>query len=302
MRKIQTLSGSAAAVVITGTCLLASFSVAHAQSLTVSDTTVSVVSLRSNSGAADWRALGGNPKVQNLVAYAQQQLGSPVTPQPNAGFSTDAVLRYARPGANTDLATRVTIIPLAGKVNTRTGPSAVLMVGTYTATPDLVVPRLLIRRDANDWTVTEYSFRRDNRVMEMAAVHGDCLLRSSLKIVEQRNGRAHSSLRAAMNQSVSARNDLGTQLRQVYDARSRSVGQGELLLATGLISAANIEEEYDAGYISGTLDRNFKPERRDNPLVAKSKEYAKEVMKDMLKQVGKKIWSAIAAYFGFGFG
>jgi hypothetical protein len=76
------------------------------------------------------------------------------------------------------------------------------------------------------------------------------------------------------------------------------VGQRDLTLYSGILVSSNLEEEFDAGYISGTLDQNFKPDRNDSWIVAEAKKLAKEVIKDLLKQAGKALWSIIAGWLG----
>lgn len=260
--------------------------VARSQQLQAGDTTVGVVGGRSWSNAqAEWdRLLRDNSKVRHLLGFAEREFGGRVVPTPAAGFQTDVVLRYAKGGVTTDLGVRTVVVPLVSNEPRLPLGSAALEISYYHNTQGLIVPRLLIRRNPSEWHATEYAFRKDGRITEMAARFGDCLFRSSLKIVEQKNPAAHKSLRAA-----------------ILDLRSPTIGQSELLLASGVISASNVEEEYEAGYVSGTLDHNFKPDRRDNPVVAQAKALAKELLKDFLKYFGGKLWKKISDLFDFDF-
>lgn len=273
---------------------------ASAQSLQIGDTTAAITRAASANGAPrEWDTLRRNPKVQNLAVFAQGQLGAPLSPVPTAGFTTDSTLRYIRNGVAADLAVRTFVVPLVGNSPRMPGATAVLLVSYYVSTPQLVIPRLLIRPNAAGWHATEYAFRKDGRIWEMAARHGDCLFRSALQVLEQKNGVVHRSLRAVLDQTARPGVHLVDGLRAVMDVRSRPVGQGEMLLCTGILTASNVEEEYDSGYIEGSINGSFAPDRRDSPLVAGIKDLARNVLKDLLKQVGRRLWSIFAGLFGF---
>lgn len=274
---------------------------ASAQSLTVNTTTISLVRAVSSSNATSvYNSVRSNPKVVQLLAKASAEVGVPVSANPGLGFNTEYTVRYSRGGVNSDLAVRTTFVPLTTPVMRPV--TTVLMLSSYVSSPQLVVPRLLVRRNAREWHAVEFAYRKDGRIWEMAATHGDCLFRSSLRVVEQKNGPAHSSLRSVLNSTAQTGRHLFDGLRAIYDVRGLPVGQGELLLTTGIFTANNFEEEYDAGYVSGTLDQNFKPDRRDNPIVAAIKQLAKDAMKELLEELRGALIKGLKALFGFGAG
>lgn len=282
-------------------CSLASSHPCAGQQIQAGDTSIQLIAGRSSSNTQiEWDSvLRNNAKVRQMVAYAEGQFGGRVVPTPVAGFQTDITLRYSKGSNSTDLGVRTILIPLVTSGTRIPGGSAVLEACYYVNTPELLVPRLLIRVKANDWNATEYAFRKDGRVTEMSARFGDCLFRSSLKIIEERNGPAHRSLRSVLDRTAQPGRSLLDGMRAILDLREPSVGQRDLLLATGVICASNVEEEYADGYISGTLDRNFKPERGDSQIILQGKVLAKQVLKDLLKAFGAKLWNAIATLIGF---
>jgi len=269
---------------------------AVAQSIQLDTTTISLVRVQSGSATSDWASVAGNPKIANMVAFAQQQLGTRLTPDTRKGFTTRSRVRYSRGGVNSDMDARITIIPLTG--TSRSGGSAALMIGKYDSTPSLVIPRLLLRRNPSDPHAEEYAFRLDNRVTLMTANFGDCLFRSSLKILEQKNAPAHNALRATLTNTARPGIALSEGLRAVYDVRSAPVAQPELVLISTLMTSANVEEEYAAGYISGTLEQSFKPDRRDSFIKKQIKELAKSVLSELRKSIASALRKALLAYFG----
>lgn len=271
--------------------------------LVVGDTTISADSIVTRSGwvtNSEWAAMASNPKVVNLIAKANSLFGATLRADPARGFTTSLTVRYTKGGFTAPSGARITIVPLIG-VPTRgnRGASAAIMIATYVDTPALVIPRLLVRSDPKNWHVTEFSFHREGRVMEMAAKHGDCLVRSSLKILEQRNTSAHNALRAALNATTGNGRHVIDGLRRVYDVNQSPVGQPELILTTAVMTSTNAEEEYDAGYISGTLDQSFKPAAGDSWWKEQAKKLLNEIKKALLNELGKILKKTICSLFGF---
>jgi hypothetical protein len=274
---------------------------AFGQSVQIGNTTAALRSIRSGNGgivASEWAAFANQPKTRALLNWATAELRCIPVPVPQEGFTTTEFLRFTRAGAPVpaDMEVRQTILPVRCSSSRYSRATVALLLNRYTSTPSLAYPRLLVRFGNNGYMVEEYSLRKDNRVTKMTCKFGDCVFRTSLRILEQRNGPAYRSLMRVFE--ASAQEHVFNTLRRLYDVRMPPVGQRDLTLYSGILVSSNLEEEFDAGYISGTLDQNFKPDRNDSWIVAEAKKLAKEVIKDLLKQAGKALWSIIAGWLG----
>lgn len=275
---------------ITAACLTAGLAVApsHAQSLKVDTTTVSVESITSSNGAGAFNSMKSNPKVTALVAKANAVLGGTFTPDPSKGFSTKVKTKFQRDSGVSMFDTELTFVPLKGTPS-KAGTSGVLAIYRYIDAPDLTFARLLVQAYPGDWSVQEFSMRRDGTVTEMSAKHGDCVFRSALMTLEQMQPDAHTSLRKVLNADAAAKKPLIEALRRVYDERAGSFGQKNLGLATTLYVAGNWEEEFDGGYVDGAINK-IKPEKRgDSKAVKEAKKLGKELLNQVLKRLKDQI-------------
>lgn len=274
---------------------------AFAQSVQIGNTTAALTSIRSDNGkivATEWAAFAKHQKTMALLNWAAAELGCTPVPVPQEGFTTTEFLRFNRAGApvSADFEVRQTVVPVRCNSLRYSGATAALILNRYVATPSLAYPRLLVRFGNNGYMVEEYSLRKDTRVTKMTCKFGDCVFRTSLRILEQRNGPVYRSLMNAFENS--AKEPVFNTLRRLYDVRTAPVGQKELALYSGILVSSNLEEEWDSGVITGTLDQNFKPERNDSWIVAEAKKQAKELIKDLLKEAGKVLWEAIKKWLG----
>lgn len=274
---------------------------APAQSDRISDVSVGLTShavLTGSTPRREHERMARTTKASQLVAFAAQELGSVGQRLDVAnGFTVTGNVRYTR-SVSVDHQVSLTFIPVVSSRNSRfPGASAVLMHARYHATPSLDYSRLLIRYGNNGAMVEEFSLRKDGRVTKMAAKHGDCLFRSSLRITQSRAPNAFTSLDATFQSG--ARETTIESLRRMYDTSRTAVGQRTLFLYSAILVSSNLEEEWNAAYIDGTLNETFKPLPNDSGLQRQIKEFAKELAKNLLKEAGKYLWKAIAAWLGF---
>jgi hypothetical protein len=296
---------TAGALPLIGLCLMLAACLprqANGQAVQIGDTTASLRTIHTETGrlvASEWTALANHPKTKTLLNWAAVQLRCTPVPLSQNGFTTTGQLRFLRAGAPvaTEQEVRQTIFPVRCVSLRYPKASVALLLNRYISTPGLSYPRLLVRYGNNDYMVEEYSLRRDGSVTQMTAKFGDCVFRTSLRILEQRNGNAYKSLMAVF--STSAQEPVFNTLKRLYDVRMTPVGQKDLVLYSGILVASNLEEEFDAGYISGTLDQSFKPERNDSWAVAEAKKLAKSILTDLLKKVGQALGSIILGWLGF---
>lgn len=291
----QLLSFSLLAIVLS----LSMIGKANAQSVVIGDTTVSLRSIRTETGnavASEWSAMANHPKTRSLLNWAAAELRCTPAVITKDGFMTTEQLRFSRTGApvSTDQNVRLTFIPVNCVSPRYPRTTVVLLLNRYVSAPELSYPRLLIRYGHNGSLISEYSMRRDGRVWLMTAKFGDCVFRSALRILEQRNGVVARSLNAVIeaNAAESAFNTL----KRLYDVRLSPIGQKELALYSGLMVSSNLEEEFEAGYISGTLDKSFKPERNDSWAVAQAKLLAKKILEDLAKKAASYIGTIILGW------
>ena len=276
---------------------------ARAQSVQIGDTTVAVRSLHTETGrlvASEWAALANHAKTRSLLTWATAELGCTPAPISQDGFTTTEMLRFTRTGSPvpTDQEVRQTIVPVRCVSPRYPKATAALLFNRYVSAPGLAYPRLLIRYGNNGYMVEEFSMRRDNKVTKMTCKFGDCVFRSGLGILEQRNGAVYRSL---MNVFANSANEpVFNTLRRLYDAQMPPVGQGELLHYSGILISTNLEEEFTEGYISGTLDQSFKPERNDSFLVQQAKLFAKDVLNELRKKAAGALADALCKLLGCG--
>lgn len=270
------------------------------QSVVISDTTATMTAIQgsSNDVAAEHNRLANSEKCRQLLAFAVKELGvtGSLGVDTANGFVVSSTVSFQRAGSTAvgTQQTKLTIIPLTGRFTRLPGASAAIMHFRYLSTPGLDYSRLFIRYPSNPGMIEEISFRKDRKIWTMAAKHGDCIFRSALKICENKNPTAFKSLNAVWSQS-SGQSVIST-LRQLYDPRSRSIGQGTLLLFSDLLIISNYEEEFQAGYIDGTIDQSFKPVANESALSKQIKQLIKDTLKSLLQQAGKKLWEGIFAW------
>ncbi len=142
--------------------------------------------------------------------------------------------------------------------------------------------------------VEEFSLRYNGIVTKMTCKFGDCVFRTGLLVLQQRNAIAYKSLMGVLN--ASGAEPVFNTLQRVYDARKPPVGQADLNLYSGVLVAGNYEEEFAAGYISGTLTDAFKPVRGESWLVQQAKQVLQSALKEILKKVGETLASWIAGW------
>lgn len=265
----------------------------------ISDVVVSTgVSTTSDGvGPTEWIRLQADPKVQQLIRLSQAKINLASVAKPNHGLVTTVNVSYTRAGITTTMPVRITIIPISGMSSN--GGTAALIIGRYMQT-EMIVPRLLVRTDPNNWTVTEYAFRLDGRLTQMTARFGDCVFRSALKILEQKVPQAHAALRQRLNNTAHFGTSLGDGLKGVYDARINGVGVSEMVLSTAVSVAGNLEEEYSGVYLSGAINRGFKVEVADPTWLKLSKELAKHIFFKMATGAAGSLWSWVISFLGFG--
>jgi len=261
---------------------------ANGQSVQIGDTSVSLRSIRTESGktaASEWSAMANHPKTRSLLNWAAGELRCTPAVISSDGFTTTEQLRFSRTGApvSTDQEVRQTIIPVRCVSPRYPKATVALLLNRYISAPGLSYPRLLIRYGNNGYMVEEYSMRKDGRVWIMTGKFGDCVFRSSLRILEQRNKNAYNSLMNVF--SASAQENVFTTLKRLYDVRMTQIGQKDLALYSGILVSSNLEEEFDAGYVSGTLDQSFKPDRKDSWAVAQAKLLAKKIIEELAKKI-----------------
>lgn len=283
--------------------LLATPVVAQAQSETVGTTTATVVRADSAFGAVvaqEHNRLANTPKFRSLLGFAGTDLGAAggVTADVANGFQVAGVVRFQRAGVTvaTDQSFVYTFVPLAGRFTRYPGASAAVMHVHFPGVPALSYTRLLVRYGNNGAMIEEYAYRKDGRVTKMTAKFGDCLVRSAFPLLQKRTPQAYNSLYGTF--ANSARDPVLRTLRQLYDPRVAPVGQRTMFLYTSLLAVSNFEEEWAAGYIDGSIDQAFKPERGDSAIVTQIKAFAKDILKNLLQQVGKALWSVIAGWLG----
>jgi hypothetical protein len=273
---------------------------AEAQTLVAKDTAVSILNAQTSTGRIVQQEYisASSIKLSNLIAFASRELGGAQTPNLNDGFTTQSMIRYNRGGVYSDMEARVTVVPLYGSHPRYPTGSAAIVVLSYPATRQLTFPRLLIRRTGADWNATEYAYRVNNVVTEMSARFSDCpALRSSLKVLEKLLPEAHRSLRNTLTQTATSRNHVGVGLKAIYDVRMFPVGQRSMLLATGLMTPINFEEEFSLGYIDGVYADAFRIERNDPAWLKAAKSLAKQVFTDLIKILGKSLVKIILSWF-----
>lgn len=260
---------------------------ANAQSVVIGDTTASVVSISTATGStvnSEWSATANNPKTKSLLNWAATELRCTPAVITKDGFTTSERIRFSRTGApvSTDQDVRLTFIPVGCVSQRYPNTTVALLLNRYVSAPSLSYPRLLVRYGGNGSLISEYSLRKDGRVWLMTAKFGDCVFRSALRILEQRNPAAYRSLSSVI-ESHATEPAINT-LRRIYDVRTTPVGQKDLALYSGLMVSANLEEEFSDGYVSGALDQSFKPDRKDSWAVAQAKLLAKKILEDLAKK------------------
>lgn len=281
--------------------LLAVLPSARAQSVQIVNTNVAARSITTQTGnlvASEWAALANHPKTRSLLTWATSELRCTPVPVPQEGLTTIEQLRFARTGApvTADQDVRQTIVPVRCASSRYPKATVALLFNRYVSAGGLAYPRLLIRYGNNGYMVEEYSMRRDNRVTKMTCKFGDCVFRTSLLVMEKLNPNAYRSLMAVFGGS--AQEPVFNTLRRLYDVRGTSIGQKELALFSGIMISSNLEEEFEAGYISNTLDQSFKPDRRDSWIVTEAKKLAKDIIDDLRKRLASAIGKFIASLFG----
>lgn len=274
------------------------------QSVQIGDTNAALVSIQSEGGEivkSEWGLLDDNKKTRKLIEWAADKLGAPVTPNLSRGFTTTGVVRYTRNNSpvSVDMTVRQTIIPLRVSSPRYPDASAAIMLNRYTSAPGLAYPRLLIRYATNNtgWMVEEYAYHWRLGIDQMKAKFGDCVFRSSLKILEQRNKPAFNSLMRTLESRP--KESVARSLKRVYDVRSTPIGQGELALFSEILVDTNLEEEFENAYISGTIDQSFKPIRGDSRELALAKELAKEIMQGLVGSLGGELVGWFKALWDF---
>lgn len=271
-------------------------SLAQAQTLTLSDTAVTVANASSSPSLVSGEIHSTNgAKLNALLAFAQAEMQCPVAMVTNSGFTTTVNLKIVRGGVTVAHEARITVIPLALLSKRYPEASAAIVLVRYKDAPQLAYPRLLLRYRFG-WTIEEFALRLDGHITKMTAKFGDCLLRSSLMIVQDKIPAASRALTTMLNQKAGTL--VFASLQAIYDVRAFPCGQRELCLMTSLMSAANVEEEYVGGYISGVLDGNFKPGPRDSWLQKEVKKLMKDFLDQLRQEVKKALWSAIKGIFG----
>lgn len=275
-----------------------------AQSVQVGSTGVALASLNTVTGAtvsSEWNALASNSKTQKLLQWVGPELGcSSVKPDPAKGFTDKEMLRYTQTGStvSADDEVRLTFIPLNCTSPKRyPKATATLLLTRSPKVPTLAYPRLLVRYGNNGWMVEEFSYRKDGKVTKMTCKFGDCVFRTGLHILEQRNGLAFKSLMAVLNPS--AQEPVFSTLQRVYDMRKPPVGQADLALYSGILVAGNYEEEFSEGYVSGTLTEAFKPIRGESWLQQQAKKVLQSALNEVLKKIGSAFLSWLGGLFGF---
>jgi len=273
---------------------------AMAQSANFGDTTAQITGLRSDSGGkvtTEWAAFSRMNKTKQLLAFAKAELGCTVTPQPSLGFVNTQNLVFTRSGSSISGTSevRMTFMPLNCVATRYRGASVALGLVRYMSTPQLAFPRLFVRYGNNGIMVEEFSYRRDNKVIKMGCKTGDCVFRTALLLIEQRNSAAFKSLNAVL-QSGTLEVPF-TSLQRLYDTRKPPVGQGTLALYSGLMIASNLEEEFYAGYIDGALDQSLKPVRTEPWYITEAKKALKDAMKDIVKQGFKAFLCSLGLCF-----
>jgi len=273
-----------------------------AQTVTLDKTVIQIAGVRTETGTAvtrDWNDYRSLPKTTSLLSFASRELGCAAPAVSTTGaFSTLATLRFIRSGAPTptNLDVRLTFLPVTCRSTRFPGASVAIGLFRYTSTPQLRYPRLFIRYGNNAYMVEEFSLRKDLRPTKMTCKFGDCVFRTGLRIMEE---KAPSSYRSVMNRfSASANEPVFNTLTSLYDVRRTPIGQGTLTLYSGILIAANLEEEWNSGFIYGALEESFKPARNNSFLVEQAKKLAKDILKALLKQAGKALWKAIASFLG----
>ena len=160
------------------------------------------------------------------------------------------------------------------------------------------MPRLLVRPDPNNWFASEYAYRLDGRVTLMTSKFGDCLFRSSLRVLEVKNSAAHNALRARLASTAVRGTSLGDGIKGVYDARITGAAVSEMLDATAIVTAGNVEEEYPGAYISNAIDQAYKVWPTDSQTVKLIKALAKDILMSYFGQY-QYLWTWIKNFFGF---
>ena len=277
---------------------------AEAQSLSVSSTTTMGLVRAQGVGphytvVNEFNKLWRNTaKTQALLRFAKSTFRMPATCWPENGMMVRYLVRFSTSSAYGDMWLRTLIVPLSGTGSR--GETAALLISYYESTPQLALARLIVREwPGRDWSPNEYCMSAAGRIEELSGKKGQCLLRSSLKLLEAKNPVASRSLYASLRSTANAH--MAVALQAVIDPRAFPVGQGEMLVAIATFTSASVEKEYTAGYVSGTIDNcdDLRFNSRDSSVLSQIKQLLRDGLKDLAKNLGKRLLDWLLSIFGF---
>jgi hypothetical protein len=277
---------------------------ASAQVATLGNTTISLTNLRTYRGAAaaaeidramrhaKWAALQRDlaAEIGSISLYADR---------PTA-VTTEVVDRFVRSGSATPVSMtfRLTFAEIRPLNRPSRFPDATLALMFYhiVDAPDLSYPRVMWRPRPGE-VIEEASHRLNGRTdTRLKAKFGDVPIRTAVQILQRQGHPAGRSLENVI--TATNRSRVYDTLVRILDRNQPPVGQGELALWTSLGILNNLEEEFPYAYIDGTLEKSFKPDKKDNAIQAAIKNISKDLIKELQSQIGKLLVKAFLAAIG----
>lgn len=274
---------------------------ADGQSVVIGNINCSVVKSTTDSRNTrnEYRAIQNDQKVKKLLEYWANQVGAPVSVNENGGFTTSTTVRFQRAQSTVqpEYEVRISVLPIMGNATKNKHFTASLLIVSFPSMPGLAYPRLMGKMWSNDKLISEWAYISGRNPVLRDAKNGDCVFRSSLRLIGELNPAASRALESALSSTKT----LSTfdALKFMCDVNGRPFGQRDLALMMSLVGFSNLQEEFAYSYVSGTIDNYLRPTIRDNPIVRALKKELENVLKDLIKKAGTALFEFFKKILGF---